>query len=144
MSAIKAVPGDVCELPLGDGRYAYGRVLRDASIAVYCTTSESPGAAPIGERRFLFTVGVYSDVPGRASFPVVGHDPFESDEESWPPPHKVVDPINGSIRIYLHGEMRPATDAAEAAKLEKAAVWDLHHLVGRNLGRASVMIVHSS
>jgi hypothetical protein len=71
-----AQPGDVCELALGHGRFAYGRVLNDASIAVYRSTSEHPGAPPIGEREFLFTVGVYDDVPGSSSAPVVGHDPI--------------------------------------------------------------------
>jgi hypothetical protein len=62
---------------LGDGRYAYGRILRDASVAVYGTTTDMPGQPPVGERDFIFTVGIYDDLPGSDAFPVVGHDAFE-------------------------------------------------------------------
>lgn len=92
MTKRKAAPGDVCELSLGDGHYAYGRVLRDASIAVYRSVSQRPNAPPIGEREFLFTVGVYDDVPGSAAAPIVGRNAFSSEEEAWPPPYKIVDP----------------------------------------------------
>ena len=105
VSKRKAVPGDVCELPLGDGRFAYGRVLNDASIAVYRSISRRPHAPPIGEREFLFTIGVYDDVPGSAAAPVVGHDPFSSEGEAWPPAYKVVDPITGRVRVYHGGEI---------------------------------------
>jgi hypothetical protein len=127
----KAQPGDVCELALGDGRFAYGRVLKDASIAVYRSTTDFPAAPPIGERKFLFTVGVYDDFPGTSSAPVVGHDAFSSDDEAWPPPYKVVDPISGQLRNYHHGEIQEADDPVAASELEKAAVWDLRHLVER-------------
>ena len=131
VSKRKAVPGDVCEVALGDGRFAYGRVLKDASIAVYRSISERPDTPPIGEREFLFMVGVYDDVPGSAAAPVVGHDPFSSEDEAWPPPQKVGDPITGRVRIYHHGEIQEAEDPAAASELEKAAVWDLRHIVER-------------
>ena len=129
----KAAPGDVCQLSLGDGRYAYGRILRDASVAVYRTTTHMPAQRPVGERDFIFTVGVYDDLPGSEAFPVVGHDPFESEEDAWPPPYKVVDPITGRIQIYYRGEIRPPADPAEAEELEKAAVWDVRHILERVL-----------
>ncbi len=131
MSKRKAVPGDVCELPLGDGRFAYGRVLNDASIAVYRSISRRPHAPPIGEREFLFTIGVYDDVPGSAAAPVVGHDPFSSEDEAWPPAYKVVDPITGRVRVYHRGEIQEADDPSAASELEKAAAWDLNHIVER-------------
>jgi hypothetical protein len=43
----------------------------------------------------------------------------------------VVDLITGQVRIYHHGELQDADDRGAASKLEKAAVWDLHHLVER-------------
>lgn len=126
-----AKPGDVCQLTLGDGRYAYGRVLKDASIAVYRSVTRRPGTPPVGERDFLFTVGVYDAVPGSPAVPVVGYDAFLSEDEAWPPPYKVVDPITGRIRIYHHGEIQEAEDPAVASGLEKAAVWELQHIVER-------------
>ncbi len=127
----KAAPGDVCALDLGDGRFAYGRVLRDASIAIYRTILTTPSAPPVGERPFAFTVGIYDDLPGSEQCPVVGHDPFGSENESWPPPAKIVDPISGRVRIYYRGQISEAPDGTDSAHLEKAAVWDLQHLLDR-------------
>jgi hypothetical protein len=125
------VPGDVCAFELGDGRFAFGRVLRDACIAIYRSTSTAQTLPPIGGRDFVFTIGIYDDVPASDACPVVGNDPFASDDEAWPPPSKVVDPITGKIRIYHRGEIVAADDPTEADGLEKAAVWDLHHIVER-------------
>ena len=98
---------------------------------MYRSTSRAPGSPPIGERAFLFTVGIYEDLPGSAAAPIVGHDPFESEDESWPPPYKVVDPINGRVQIYHRGAMRGTAKPQEVSNLEKAAVWDLHHVTQR-------------
>jgi hypothetical protein len=54
--------GDVIQLTLPSGRYAYGRVLRDASVAFYSETTPEPGAPPVGSRSYQFVVGVYEDV----------------------------------------------------------------------------------
>lgn len=56
--------GDVIQVALSTGRYAYGRVLRDASVAFYSETTAEPGLPPIGSRDYQFVVGVYDDVPG--------------------------------------------------------------------------------
>jgi hypothetical protein len=121
---------------LPTGRYAYGRVLRDASVAFYRTTTTEPGLPPIGTRDYQFVVGVYDDVPGWDGAPVVGHDPSQGPEDDWPPPHSVRDPISGAMSIYHHGHMRPATPE-ETEGLEPAAVWDLHHLIDRLTGSRS-------
>jgi len=63
----------------------------------------------------------------------VGHDPAQGPEDDWPPPNSVRDPISGAMRIYHHGHMRPAAPG-EAEGLERAAVWDLHHLIDRLMG----------
>ena len=55
----------------------------------------------------------------------------KSEDEAWPPPTKVVDPITGKVRMYHRGEIVEAPDAAEAERLEKAAVWDLRHIAER-------------
>ena len=136
MSRSRPQVGDVIQVALPTGRYAYGRVLRDASVAFYSETTAEPGLAPIGSRDYQFVVGVYDDVPGSDSAPVVGHDPGQGPEDDWPPPHSVPDPISGAMRIYHHGHMRPAMPE-EAVGLEPAAVWDLHHLIDRLTGRST-------
>ena len=116
------------QIPLPDGRFAYGRVYGDATVCFYRRTSMEPGQPPIGSRDFAFCVGVYEDVLAR--WERVGADPFDSDTETWPPPTAILDPISGSWSIYERGAIRPA-DAADAESLERAAVWDEHHLLPR-------------
>ena len=90
--------GDVLQFKLPDGTYAYRRVLRDACLAFYRHRTSESARPPIGERDFEFIVGVYDDVV--RSHPVVGHDPSANDDEDWPPPQGITDPIDGSRRIY--------------------------------------------
>ena len=67
-------PGSVIQLPLPDGRFAYGRVYRDAAVCFYRYATRLPSEPPIGLRNFAFCVGVYDDVV--ASWEVVGVDGF--------------------------------------------------------------------
>ncbi len=121
------------QIELPTGRYAYGRVLRDASVAVYETTADDPARPPIGSRAYTFVVGVYEDVLKSPSCPVVGHDPSRDPDDDWPPPFCVRDPLTGARQVYHRGAMREgAIDECEG--LEPAAVWDLHHLVDRIMG----------
>lgn len=133
MSTRKLQVGDVIQLTLSSGRYAYGRVLRDASVAFYSETTAEPGLPPIGSRDYQFIVGVYYDALTSESVSVVGHDPSQTPEDNWPPPYCICDPISGVMRIYHHGHMRAATPE-ECEGLEPAAVWDLHHLIDRLMG----------
>lgn len=123
--------GDVIEVPLPDGRYAYGRVLKDASIAFYREVGDSPGRPPIGSRDFQFVVGVYDDAV--ASWLVVDRDPSVQSEDDWPPPTKVRDVITGELRIYQKGTTRPSSEE-ECRNLETAGVWDKQAIVDRLMG----------
>jgi len=106
-------------------------VYRDATVGFYQQTSREPTSPPLGSRDFLFWVGVYSDV--LAGWERVAIDPFDgSEDQGWPPPMSVADPIDGRWRVYHHGAMRDA-DPAQAENLEPAAVWDLEHVVSRLL-----------
>lgn len=67
--------GSVVQIALPDGRFAYGRVLRDGAVAFYRRTSERPGEPPIGDRDYQFVVGVYNDTLRSDELPVVGVDP---------------------------------------------------------------------
>jgi hypothetical protein len=55
-------PGDVFQISLPDGRYAYGRVYRDASVGIYRQITDEPDSPPVGSRDFMFNVGMYKDV----------------------------------------------------------------------------------
>lgn len=125
--------GDVVQISLPTGRFAYGRILRDAGLAVYRETTDEAGAPPTGSRDFQFVVGVYSDVPGSKACPVVDHDSVSAFDDDWPPPGCVEDVITGAMQIYYKGAMRPSTPE-KCAGLERAAVWELHHIVDRIMG----------
>ena len=122
--------GDVFQLSLPDGRYAYGRIYRDASVGIYRTITDEPQNPPIGSRDFIFHVGMYDDIITSGQCPIVGRDPFENPESEWPPPYYMKDKISGEYSLYHKGEIRPASEF-ECRGLEEAAVWDLHHIVDR-------------
>jgi Immunity protein 26 len=133
MRRTKPPVGTVLQIALPNGYYAYGRVLRDASIAIYDALTSEPQHPPIGSRAYRFVVGVYDDVLRSDDVAIVGRDPGLSEADDWPPPYCVRDPISGATKIYHHGSMRPAT-AEECNDLEPAAVWDLPHIIDRLIG----------
>jgi hypothetical protein len=126
------VPGAVIQIALPNGKFAYGRLYRDASIGIYQEVSDVPAKPPIGSRDFRFNVGVYKDVLTSEKCAVVGEDPFVEGEDPWPPAHCIVDPISGECSIYHHGEIKPALPE-ECQGLETAAVWELEHIIDRIL-----------
>jgi hypothetical protein len=130
---IRPKAGDVFQIPLPDDRLAYGKVFRDASVGVYEQVFNSIQELPI-ESSFAFIVGLYDDILKSGAWPIIGHEPFESEEAEWPPPCVVKDIISGSYSIYHKGQLRPSTEG-ECQGLEAAAVWDSHHVVDRILGR---------
>jgi len=133
----RRIPGTVIQIDLGNGRFAYGRLFRDASIGIYRDTSASPRNAPIGSRDYRFIVGISDRALRDAAVEVVGSDAFV-DEDDWPPPLSVTDPITRTIRIYHRGVIRDAheDEIPTLGDLEPAAVWDLQQIVDRIQGRA--------
>lgn len=120
--------GDVVEIALPSGEYAYGRVLKDASVAIYGVITVDPGDPPVGHRDYQFVVGIYEDALRR--LPVVARDGRLNEDDDWPPPCSVTDAITGEKRVYHRGEMR-SVQSREADNLEPAAVWELEHIIER-------------
>ena len=83
----KQKPGDVFQIPLPDGRFAYGRVYDDASVAIYRSITEEPLQPPIGSRDFLFTVGLYSDILQKGEWKIISHDPMQQEN---PPGRRLI------------------------------------------------------
>jgi hypothetical protein len=128
--------GSVVQVTLPNGRYAYGRVLRDGAVAFYRETTDTPGEPPIGDRDYQFVVGVYNDTLRSDDLPVVGLDPGAGEDDEWPPAQVVRDPITGLAQIYERSHLRPATEA-EVSGLEPVAAWSLEHLLPRLLSSAN-------
>ena len=68
--------GDVLEIPLPNGKFAYGRVYDDAGVGIYEEISDTPGNPPIGSRKFMFNVGIYEDVLTTGEWEIVGERSF--------------------------------------------------------------------
>ena len=124
--------GDVFEIPLPDGRFAYGRVLEEPVVAIYQQLSTTPNNPPIGSRDYRFVVGIYTKVLKTGEWKIVGRDPVGAEEDPTPPPRYIKDPVDGSFHIYSNGKISPATHE-ECIGLEPAAVWDSNHIVDRIL-----------
>jgi len=123
--------GDIFQVPLPDGRFAYGKVFRDASVGIYETIFNTPASVPI-KSAFVFIVGLYADVLKSGTWPIVGHEPFASADEEWPPPHFIKDVISGEYSLYHKGIIRPSSET-ECRGLEQAAVWDADDIIDRIL-----------
>jgi len=114
--------GDIFEIPLPNGRFAYGKVFRDASVGIYETVSDTPMRPPI-QSAFAFVVGLYEYILADGIWSIVGQEPFESTDAEWPPPYFIKDPISGDYSRYHKGVITESSET-ECRGLEQAAVWD--------------------
>jgi hypothetical protein len=121
--------GAIVQLDLPSGRYAYGRVLRDASLGIYSATSNAPDDPPPPDSGYRFTVGIRE--PDLRRLKVVGHALFSDPAGEWPPPYSVRDPITGQYEIYHRGKFTPVPAGLDAATLEPAAIWTMAQIVER-------------
>jgi hypothetical protein len=121
--------GDIFQVPLPDGRFAYGKVFRDASVGIYDTVFDSPVKLPI-KSPFAFFVGLYKYILEDGIWPIVGHEPFASTDEEWPPPYFIRDVISGDFSLYHKGVIRPSLET-ECRGLEEAAAWDADDVIDR-------------
>ena len=124
--------GDVFAIPLPNSKYAFGRRYRDASIGIYKHIGVDVNDLPQQEE-YQFIVGVYDDVLKSGKWPIVDNRPFKNEEEEWPPPYYMKDPITGKYSIYHKGQDRKSTEQ-ECKGLEVAAVWEAEHIIDRIMG----------
>jgi hypothetical protein len=120
--------GDVIQVSLPDGTYAYGRVMR-GGVGFYRLRTDEPSRPPIGSRDYEFVVGVYDDA--LRQWPVVGHDPPRDGEDVWAPP-SYIENIRalGTFQIYHKGVLRPASKD-EVRGLDAQGVYDHNHVIDR-------------
>ena len=124
--------GDVVAIPLGDGSYGFGRVLRTPLVAFYDLRKSNISelqdvlCAPVA-----FIVAVMKYALNDGDWPVIGYAPLEEALMKEPLFFKK-DGISGSLSIYRDssGVFTPAS-REQCEGLECAAVWDRCHLVDR-------------
>lgn len=124
--------GDIYQIPLSNGKYAYARLYREYTIAVYKGEYISYTELPYDED-YSFFVGVYKDILQDGEWKVIDRRPFASQDDAWAPPMCVKSSVYNKYSIYSKGETIPSTE--EACKgLEHVAAWDRNHVVDRIMG----------
>jgi len=122
--------GDIVAIPIGDHGVSYARIFRDATLAVLdCFSSEILEADELPPARPVFFAAFFDDAIVDGTWPIVGHQDFENDDEAWPPPRMVRDVLDPTrFRIYERGEIREAT-SEEVEYLEPASIYKPDQLV---------------
>jgi hypothetical protein len=123
--------GDIFRIALPDGRFAFGCVLRDASVGIYSGTFSTP-TFPAGWElwSFAFVVAIYSDILPSGMCPIIGHREFKSQDDEWPPPKCYFDPQAKTVSIYYKGRFVPCR-AEDVVGLEMMQVCELAHVIQR-------------
>lgn len=126
----KIKPGDIYSFQLPNGEYVFIRVYRDAAIAIYKQRRNSPDDLP-DKDEYDFFLCVYRHV--YRNWHYVTNHPFQTEEDSWPPPFCWVDQITGEGSLYHHGKRQPCT-YDECKNLEPLAIWGEGALIDRLMG----------
>jgi Immunity protein 26 len=123
--------GDVVRIDLGAGFHTYARVLLDASFAFYdCRHVGEASLLEILASRILFRIAVMNHAVKTGRWPVIGHEPLNS-EMLILTPEFIPNPIDRTIlSIYENGAVSVAT-REQCRGLERASVWEPEHVEDR-------------
>lgn len=126
--------GDIYEIPLPNGKKAYGRLFKEYTLAIYRGFYNDISELSDTEEYYRF-ICVYADLLRDGEWLVVGHKSFQNIDDAWAPPKCVVDKITGKGSIYYKGEIHPCS-YDECKDLEIATVWDRHHVIDMLMGNS--------
>ena len=124
--------GDIYEIPLPNGKNAYGRLFKECTLAIYKLRGNDVSELP-NEESYECYIAVYKDLLQDGEWPIVANRKFEAEEDAWPPAKVVVDAITKKGSLYYKGVIMPC-EYEECKDLEVVAVWDRHHVVDRLMG----------
>jgi hypothetical protein len=124
--------GDVYCIPLPNGTFAFGRLFKESTLAIFKERTQKKDFTILNTEYECF-VGVYTDLLKDGEWSVVCNIPFEDEDEAWAPPRKIRDRISGGYSLYIKGKIVPS-DEKTCKSLEPTAVWDRHHIVDRLMG----------
>ena len=132
MSKKIAEIGDVLKIDLGDGFFAYGRVLDFPMVAFYSLIDKGGSFASIDsivQSEILFKVWVAKHAFKSKKWNVIANLDLESELAKKQDFFKV-DSISKKLFIYREGRDIPASHE-QCRGLERAVVWDPEHIEGR-------------
>ena len=127
---MRRILGNIGAFQLPNGKYAFGRIFKEASVAFYKYFGESENDLPPNED-YAFIVGVYNEDVTKMKY--VEKRPYADESEVTSPPNFIYDTISGKYKIYENGQIRPST-YEECEGLERCAVWHLNHVIDRLMG----------
>jgi hypothetical protein len=123
--------GNLYGIPLPNGKFAFGRIMQDAGIAIYSYIGTDINDLPVNEE-YQFIVGIYkTDI--NKDLVYIKNIAFENEESEWPPPSYIYDVISGGYEIYHKGEIYPSCKE-KCIGLEATAVWHTNHIIDRIIG----------
>jgi Immunity protein 26 len=136
VTRVKKLPeGTFLRIPLSDGSYAYGRVLDYAVVAFYNhrTTEPASDLDEIASMSVLFRLSVRLPIPDE--WKVLGRRDLEG-EVAKPVVEfrQDVADFTKSI-IFDSAGMKRQAEPEECVGIERAAVWDAHHVEERLLDK---------
>lgn len=118
-------------VPLEGGQYGFGQVLADPHFVFFdLRANQAPDIQDILHAKPLFVISVMRYAITRGVWPVIGHGEI-SPEINEQPVRFIKDIASGEFFLTYTGEERTPTTLEEAAKLERAAVWDPEHVSDR-------------
>jgi hypothetical protein len=124
--------GDIVAIPLGDGTFGFGRILKSPLVAFYdLRRSEIPALEDILHAHVSFIIFVMKRAKSDGKWQIIGNAPLEDSLLADPIFFKK-DPISGSYSTYQSdsGIFLPATKE-QCEGLECTAAWDACHIVDR-------------
>ena len=121
---VRPQTGDVFAIPLGDGRYCFGRLLHDCGIAIYDYRSKNfPDMATLATKPIRFHASIFDKAIRSGLWPRIGMLPADDESDNWSPPCFIRDELlEESFEIYERGRIRRATKE-EIQGLEEQHMW---------------------
>lgn len=127
---MKRIVGNIGAFQLPNGKYAFGRIFKDTSVAFYKHFGNNEKDLPENEE-YAFIVGVYDEVVKQMKY--VEKRTYADESEVTSPPKSIKDCISGEYSIYENGIIRPST-YEECKDLEVCAIWHMYHIIDRLMG----------
>ena len=147
MNVSRPAPGTFVRVPLEDGSFGYGRILSNPYVAFYNykTMEPSDNYDLIDSQPLLFTQAVHLPDDGR--WTEIGWKALEGDVAK-PVVQFMQDVMNfRKCTIFDSEGNRRQAEPEECVGLERASVWEAHHIEGRLLdtfqGRPNAAEIHA-
>lgn len=121
--------GTFVEIPLPNGCFGVGRVLKDPLMCFYHAEFDViPDMTDVVNKAIAFAVWVHRSALNKKGWRKIGF--LELDGTEPDPFFFRQDAISKKLYLHKHGNERLAT-LKEVDGLERAAVWDKHHIEDR-------------